>query len=67
MHRHHHYRHKFVRVFQGFRFPMQAELFRSPNRAMFCMWYAGASRKSPNDAPWEILNQKLSRPISAYP
>jgi len=29
------------------------------------MGHAGASRKSPNDAPWETLSQKLSRSISA--
>ena len=25
----------------------------------------GASRKFPNDAPWELLNQRLSSPVSA--
>jgi len=29
------------------------------------MGHAGASRKSPNDAPWETLSLRLSRPISA--
>jgi len=29
------------------------------------MGRAGANRKSPNDAPWETLSLKLSRPISA--
>jgi len=29
------------------------------------MRYAGASRKSPNDAPWETLSLRPSRPISA--
>ena len=29
------------------------------------MGHAGASRKSPNDAPWETLSLTLSRPISA--
>jgi len=29
------------------------------------MGHAGASRKSPNDAPWETPSLKLSRPISA--
>jgi len=29
------------------------------------MGHAGASRKSPNDAPWETLSLRLSRPYSA--
>jgi len=29
------------------------------------MGHAGASRKSPNDAPWKMLSLRLSRPISA--
>jgi len=29
------------------------------------MGHAGASRKSPNDAPWETLSLRLRRPISA--
>ena len=31
------------------------------------MGHAGASRKSPNDAPLETLSLRLSRPISAQP
>jgi len=31
------------------------------------MGHAGTNRKSPNGAPWETLNLKLSRPISAPP
>jgi len=31
------------------------------------MGHTGGSRKSPNDAPWEILSQRLGRPISANP
>ena len=39
---------------------------RKPShRATFSMGYAGASRKSPQDAPWETLSLRLSRPISA--
>jgi len=29
------------------------------------MGHEGVSRKSPNDAPWEMLSQGLGRPISA--
>ena len=29
------------------------------------MGHAGASRKSPNDVPWETPSLRLSRPISA--
>jgi len=32
---------------------------------LFSMGHAGASRKSPNDAPWEKRSLRLSRPISA--
>ena len=37
----------------------------SPQWVTFSMGHAGASRKSPNDAPWETLSLRLSRPISA--
>jgi len=37
----------------------------SPNRVTFSMGHAGASRKSPKGAPWEALNRRLSRPVSA--
>jgi len=36
----------------------------SPQWVTFSMGHAGASRKSPNDAPWETLSLRLSRPIS---
>ena len=36
------------------------------NRVTFSMGHTGASRKSPNDTPWETLNQTISRPISAH-
>jgi len=29
------------------------------------MGHVGASRETPKDPPWEMLSQKLSRPISA--
>jgi len=31
------------------------------------MGYAGASKKSPNDAAWEMPSPKLRRPIYVYP
>ena len=37
----------------------------SPQWVTFSMGHASASRKSPNDAPWETLSLRLSRPISA--
>jgi len=30
------------------------------------MGHAGASRKPPNEVPWETLGQRSSRPLSAY-
>jgi len=29
------------------------------------MWYAGASRKTTSNVPWETPSQRLRRPISA--
>ena len=41
-------------------------LWRKPShRVTYSMVCASASRKSPNDAPWEKLSETLSRPISA--
>jgi len=37
----------------------------SPQWVTFSMGHASASRKSPNDAPWETLSLRLRRPISA--
>ena len=36
-------------------------------RVSFSMGHAGASRESPNGAPWETLSQRLCRPISEKP
>jgi len=54
------------------RFPATTEYFKRffpgwshSHRVTFSMGHAGASRKSPNDAPWEKLSLRLSRPISA--
>jgi len=54
------------------RFPATAEYYKGffpgwshSHRVTFSMGHAGASRKSPNDAPWETLSLRLSRPISA--
>jgi len=33
----------------------------------FSMGHTGASRKSPNDPPWEMLRQRLCGPISVKP
>ena len=38
---------------------------RPSHRATFSTWHVGASRKSPNEVPWEMLTQRLNRPISA--
>jgi len=41
---------------------------RKPSdRVTLSMGHGGASRKSPNDVPWETLSQKFSRPVSANP
>jgi len=46
------------------RFPIPKLNIGSPRKgANFSMGHAGASRKSPHDAPWEMLS--LSKPISA--
>ena len=54
------------------RFPATAEYFKGffpgwshTHRVTFSIGHAGASRKSPNDAPWETRSLRLSRPISA--
>jgi len=36
-------------------------------RVTFSMGHAGANRKSPNGASWEMLSQRCSRPISTSP
>jgi len=41
--------------------PGEKELYR----VTYSMGHAGASRKSPNDAPWETLTLRLRRTISA--
>jgi len=39
---------------------------RPTHMVTFSMVRVGASRKSPNEKPWEMLNQIQSRPIGAY-
>ena len=61
------------------RWDLQIDVFLLPNMGRFWfkpapiilrpytfyMKHTGASRKSPNNSPWEMLSQKLCRPIRA--